>query len=258
MNILSKEIISWIEKTSFATANITSDVQDKKYYCTAGYLYSGINYDEENPTLIYTDPKFAGAATALIISALMRSANFLPGVNSDEVNAVAFTKFQNNIYSCPFLRVIYNHEYGENISSTDYNSFIDQIVSIYKTSDLVDDTELANLRENMINMAKSVFSKERDSDWDNLFAQTNTGAIKNDAPICTILNTTLYMEHVKKKKEIKTQKYNANLMKIEGFSALYPLYADYLVKHFPVIPTSEMLEEGNSPFNPTDVPCFMR
>jgi len=201
---------------------------------------------------IYANPQNLPTAIASIMNHSQKRADFHPASTPPEKLYIKFNDYVTQIDSTPFFHLEKHDSVKQTFYSKDYNKLIDQIANLY---DAVSAQDKQKLRNDIGDMAKSVFGEEKSEQWRNLFSQSTIDFSDLRRPKLFIYYTTLHMRHEAKKAEVNEQEYTVQRAEYTVLADLIHVYADKLA-NLDKKSVDDWLDESTTPEREGVKLCF--
>jgi hypothetical protein len=205
-NIKVRDLVKeWIASTP---TRPPASAADDKSSATAGGAFLGDPFTADVDATgveIYSKLENLPTAIASILNKCQVNASFHPADTTPEQLAAAFSGYVEQIDKCPFLGLLATDNDHQSFYSSDYNLLIDQVVNLYRG---LANEDLNVIKDQITDMAKSVFGQTKSEQWKNLFSQATIDMTDLKNPKLYLYYTSLHMMHDKSgKSEVSEQDY---------------------------------------------------
>ncbi|MCF1502802.1 hypothetical protein L0F51_03345 [Afifella sp. H1R] len=208
---------------------------------------------QANDTEIYSEPENLPTAISSIMNHAQKRSNFHPASSPPEDLYERYNDYITEVDDTPFFH-LEKHDYvKQTFYSKDYNKLIDQVVSLY---DSVSAGDQEKIKEDITDMAKSVFGENKSEQWRNLFSQSTIDFSNLSRPRVFIYYTTLYMRHEENgKSEVNEQEYMVHRTEYAVLSDLIHAYANELAS-LDKTSVDDWLDDSTTPERESAALCF--
>jgi len=255
-----KNIQNWISSKN--TSSNKSQIQVRKGQIKKsgtheelinGGCFVGINTTNKKAKGIdiFTNPENLPTAVATILNHAQNKADFHPAKQSQEQVSNKYDGYINEIDSTPFLSLKNNEQDSGKFHSKNYDELVGSVLNLYTG---LTKSEEEQIKNSIVDMAKSVFGKTSNEKWKSFFSQMTIDNSDEGNPIYSIVYTTLHMKYVKGKSEVTDQDYTVNKTNYTVLSELIKAYADSLTKLTDTT-VDDWIVNTSTPSTPVEI-CF--